>query len=231
MVLLQASRTDDGAERHLKVKRYEPTSEDKANARDARQRGFVLKELIQTEEVYIDTLVSLQGTIFPRLLAAGKKLTDACRDMVENFKSLVAVQTEFWGSVSVISAQKYFEEHQVVDALADFISKMPQSYTNFVSHFDSFASEVFLAEPALRDHEAQIKDVLIRVRVLLHFLVTYFCDLHSHSLLNCDDCSQYNAFHGTNCLWTSCSRTLRSRCLFMLRSLKFSTICTLYWKS
>lgn len=180
MVLLQASKTDDGAERHLKVKRYEPTSEDKANARDARQRGFVLKELIQTEKDYVDALVSLQSSIFPRLLAAGKKLTDACRDMVENFQSLVAIQTQFWGSVSVITSQPYFEEHQVVDALADFISIMPQPYTNFVSHFDSFASEVFLVEPALRDHEAQIKDILIRVRVQLHCWP--LSDLHSESL-------------------------------------------------
>eukprot|EP01050_Picozoa_sp_SAG11_P004612 SAG11_NODE_299_length_11075_cov_15.266764_7_plen_221_part_00 len=159
----QAGREDSPNQmRSLVVKRYEPTSQDRADARDVRRRVYVLRELLATEQTYVASLVSLQVDCFTQLRRVEHRWTDSTRDLVGYFDELVAVQTKFFGALEAANRRTYLDEDAIVSAFGVFVHEMQAPYAQFLSHFDSFTEEVFSIEPALIAQEATIKDVLIR---------------------------------------------------------------------
>jgi hypothetical protein len=158
----EQSRTESGGNRFLGIRRYEPTMEDRSNAIDARNRAYVLRELVSSEGSYVRSLISLQTSCFVQLQLVEANWSEACRDLVSFYHELVLLQTEFFGTLEDIIARPYLDEAAIIDALGAFVSKTPIPYAQFVSHFDSFTTEIFALLPELKATEKLIMGILIQ---------------------------------------------------------------------
>ena len=111
----EVNKDERGGQKRVKVKREEPTEEDRNQAKDSRTRQSILQEFVLSESAYLDALEELDKVCFAELRKVEpSNMTHACEALSTAFDALLRlhrmVVTQLEGQIGETLAHLKYEK-------------------------------------------------------------------------------------------------------------------------